>query len=287
MNRLPDSIIGTNVPCSGLSLTIDNHRWVTAPRVVDNKGQDVRILQGFRGTMGAWDWEAAASWARAEKEDITYGRISNTLLEIGLADSDTGSDQPVQRSRQHQCRACDDYRIARNETELSTVDFRLSNNELFEMPAGPVGIVGGVEFREESFIDDRDPRLDGQIEYVDNDGNGYPLVSDVVNSSPSLDSDGSRDVMSAFAELQVPLLSNLDMQAAVRYEDFSDIGDTTVGKFAFGWRPIEPILIRGSWSEAFRVPNLVTVNESGVARSNTTNDYVYLYVDPTADFAGA
>jgi outer membrane receptor protein involved in Fe transport len=49
---------------------------------------------------------------------------------------------------------------------------------------------------------------------------------------------------------------------------------------AFGWRPIEPILFRGSWSEAFRVPNLITVNESGVARSNTTNDYVYLYVDP-------
>jgi outer membrane receptor protein involved in Fe transport len=101
-----------------------------------------------------------------------------------------------------------------------------------------------------------------------------------MNSSPSLDSEGDRDVISAFAELQLPLTSKLDMQAAMRYEDFSDVGDTTVGKVAFGWRVIEPILFRGSWSEAFRVPNLVTVNESEVARSNTTTDYVMRYVDP-------
>jgi outer membrane receptor protein involved in Fe transport len=148
------------------------------------------------------------------------------------------------------------------------------------MPAGPVGLVGGVEYREESFLDDRDPRLDGTIRYVDNDGQEFPLVSDVMNSSPSLDSSGSRDVVSAYAELQLPLTRTLDMQAAMRYEDFSDVGDTTVGKLAFGWRVIDPILIRGSWSEAFRVPNLVTVNESGVARSNLTNDYVMRYVDP-------
>jgi outer membrane receptor protein involved in Fe transport len=281
VNRLPDSIIGTNVPCSGLSLTIDNHRWVTAPRVVDNNGEDFRILQGFRGTIGDWDWETAASWARATKEDITYGRISNTLLEAGLADSTPAAINLFSGRDNTNVERATITVFRDNETELTTLDFRVSNNELFEMPAGPVGIVGGVEYREESFLDDRDPRLDGTFNYVDNDGQECPLVSDVVNSSPSLDSDGSRDVLSAFAELQIPLFSNLDLQAAMRYEDFSDVGDTTVGKVAFGWRVIEPILIRGSWSEAFRVPNLVTVNESGVARSNTTNDYVYLYVDPT------
>ena len=279
VNRLPDSVIGTGVPCEGLDLLIDNHR-VLVPRTVDNKGDDVRILQGFRGQMGEWDWEGAVSWSRATKEDITYGRVSNTRFEAGLARNDPGAinlfggrdnlniDQALITVRRD------------NETELTTADFRVSRNDLFEMPAGPVGIVGGVEYREESFVDDRDPRLDGQIGYTDRDGQEFPLVSDVMNSSPSLDSKGSRDVMSAYTELQLPLTSNLDLQAAIRYEDFSDVGDTTVGKLAFGWRPIEPILIRGSWSEAFRVPNLVTVNEAGVARSNTTNDYVYLYVDP-------
>ena len=93
-------------------------------------------------------------------------------------------------------------------------------------------------------------------------------------------------MFSAFTEFQVPLHETLDLQLALRYEDFSDVGDTTVGKVAFGWRPLEPLLIRGSWSEAYRVPNLVTVNESGVARSNPTDDRVCEYVegfDPTGD----
>jgi iron complex outermembrane receptor protein len=280
-NRLPDSIIGTGVPCEGLDLVIDNHRWVDPPRVVDNDGDDIRILQGFRGALGEnWDWEAAASWSRATKEDITHNRVSNTLLEQGLAlTTPDAINYFGGREFSNISQALVDVRRD-NETELTTLDFRVSSNELFEMPAGPVGFVGGVEYREESFLDDRDPRLDGQIAYTDNDGQTFPLVSDVMNSSPTLDSSGSRDVFSAFAELQVPLTSKLDIQAALRYEDFSDVGDTTVGKLAFGWRIVDQILLRGSWSEAFRVPNLVTVNESGVARSNTTNDYVYLYVDP-------
>jgi len=36
-------------------------------------------------------------------------------------------------------------------------------------------------------------------------------------------------------------------------------------------------LFRGSWSEAFRAPNLITINEAFVARSNTLNDWVCFY----------
>ena len=142
-------------------------------------------------------------------------------------------------------------------------------------------MVAGVEFRNESFVDDRDPRLDGTIVFTDNAGSTFPDISDVMNSSPSADSKGDRDVTSLFAELQVPVFSSLDVQLALRYEDFSDIGDTTVGKAAFGWRVVDQVLIRGSWSEAFRVPNLVTVNEGDFTRSNTNDDFVCLFVDPT------
>ena len=135
-------------------------------------------------------------------------------------------------------------------------------------------------FREESFVDSRDPRLNGTINFVDNSGNTYPFVSDVVNSSPTADSSGSRDVTSLFTELQIPVFDSLDVQLALRYEDYSDVGDATVGRFALGWRPIEQLLFRASISESVRVPNLVTVNETGVARSNTRNDYVCFFADP-------
>ena len=285
--RLPDSIIGPDIPVEGVPLRIDNYRWTDAPRIVDNDGETYRFLTGLRGEFGSnWDWETALVWSRAEKEDVTKNRISNTLMQEALNDpTPAGYNVFAGAMGTNIERALIDvYR--ENETELTLVDFKLSSGELFDLWAGPVGFLAGVEYREESFVDDRDPRLDGTIQYVDNAGNGFPIVSDVMNSSPTLDSEGSRDVFSAFTEFQVPLHARLDMQLALRYEDFSDIGDTTVGKIAMGWRPWDPFLVRGSWSEAYRVPNLVTVNESGVARSNTVDDRVCEYVssfDPTGD----
>jgi outer membrane receptor protein involved in Fe transport len=276
--RLDDPVAMADVPDGGYELLIDNYRWVI-PRIVDNDSDVVRVLQGFRGELGSWDWEAAATWSRATRDDITHNRISNTAIQAALNDPTPAAYNPFTGRDNNNVEQAliDVYR--KNETDLTMVDFKLSRNELFEMPAGPVGMVAGVEYREESFVDDRDPRLDGTITFVDNDGATFPDVSDVMNSSPTLDSKGDRNVVSAFAELQVPLLDSLDAQFAVRYEDFSDIGDTTVGKVALGWRPIEQVLFRGSWSEAYRVPNLVTVNEAGVARSNTVTDYVCSYVN--------
>lgn len=278
--RLPDSIIGTDVPVEGLELEVDNYRWTEAPRIVDNDGETYRILTGLRGDIGDWGWEGAITWNKAEKTDITHNRISNTLMQQLLNDPtpagynifSAGIDTNIEA-------ALIDVRRD-NETELKMLDFKMSNGELFDVWGGPAGFLAGIEWREVSFVDDRDPRLDGTITYTDNSGNTYPFVADVMNSSPTGDSSGSRDVFSAFTELQLPLHDTVNVQLALRFEDFSDIGNTTVGKIAAGWRPIDSLLLRGSWSEAYRVPNLVTVNESGVARSNTRDDFVCFYVDP-------
>jgi outer membrane receptor protein involved in Fe transport len=281
-NRLPAELI-PNVPCSGLALEMDNYRFTEAPRSVDNTGETWRIVQGLRGSWADWDWESAVLWSRAQVDDVTHGRVANSLMQEALLDPTPaaynpfsgGIDSNIERA------LVDVYRYS--ETELTMFDVKASNNELFSLPAGPVGMVAGYEHRKESFIDDRDPRLDGTITFTDWEGDTYPFISDVVNSSPTPDNRGSRNVDSLFAEFSIPVFSNFDVQAALRYEDFSDVGDTTVGKLAFGWRPWEPLLIRGSWSQGFRVPNLVTINEEIVSRLNTgLNDYVCAYAEDTA-----
>ena len=168
------------------------------------------------------------------------------------------------------------------------MDVKLSTVDFYDLPAGPVSALVGAEYRQESFDDDRDPRLDGTIVFTDYQGDTYPYVSDVVNSSPTGDSDGDRGVFSVFGELQIPLMNRLDSQVALRYENFSDVGDAIVGKVAVGWAPIDHLQVRGSWSQGFRVPNLVTVNESVVARQNTRTDWTCVYAsvlggDPEQD----
>lgn len=286
-NRLPDTFI-PDVPPEGLTLEIDNYRFTEVPRIIDNEGDVFRIVQGFRWTKDKWDMEAAALWSRATKDDITRNRVSNTLMAEALFDSSPNAYNPfADRFNSNIERALVDvYR--KSETELLLADFKISTAELFEMPAGPAGFLGGIELREESFIDDRDPRLDGTIVFTDYQGDTYPFVSDVVNSSPTPDSSGDRVVTSLFSELLLPVTESLDVQLAVRYEDFDDVGSTTVGKIAAGWRVFDPLLIRGSISTGFRAPNLVTVNEDIVARQNTRTDWACLYAaenggDPDQD----
>jgi outer membrane receptor protein involved in Fe transport len=96
-----------------------------------------------------------------------------------------------------------------------------------------------------------------------------------MNSSPTPDNSGKRDVFSAFVEFGIPLISNemgvpfiknFDLQLAARYEDFSDIGSKSVPKISFGWQVDDSFYFRGSWSKGFRAPNLVQVNETIVSR---------------------
>ena len=286
-NRLPDSVI-PRVPCEGLELEIDNYRFAEVPRIVENDGSVIRVLQGLRGQSGRWDWEGAVLWSRAEREDITRNRVSNLLMAEALFDPTPAAYNPFSGGINSNIERAlvDVYR--NNEMTLLLSDVQVSTGELFRLPWGPAGGVAGLEFRRETFEDDRDPRLDGTIVFTDYQGDTYPYVSDVVNSSPTPDGSGDRNVTSLFTELQLPLMNNIDVQLAARYEDFSDVGSTVVGKIAAGWLIAPAVMLRGSWSEAFRAPNLVTINEEIVARSNTRNDYACIFAatyggDPEQD----
>ena len=267
--------------CNGNRLEVDNFRHLEAPRVSITKNDVFRVLQGFRGTAGNWDWETALVWSEAERDNRTKDRISNTAIQELLNSSSPDTYNIFNGAAGDRSglepALIEVYRI--DKSDLKMVDFKITRNDLFELPAGPVGFLAGVEYREESFTDDRDPRLDGTIAFVSYEGATFPEVSDVANSSPTADNSGERDVTSLFTEFAVPVFKTLDLQLALRYEDFSDVGNTTVGKIAFGWRPIEQLLFRGSWSEAFRAPNLITVNEALVVRQNTRDDAVCEYVE--------
>jgi iron complex outermembrane receptor protein len=75
----------------------------------------------------------------------------------------------------------------------------------------------------------------------------------------------SRNQESAFAELFVPVFGDsnaisgvhrLDLSAAVRYDDYSDVGDTTNPKFGLNYAPIEGLVFKGSYGTSFRAPGL-------------------------------
>ena len=59
-----------------------------------------------------------------------------------------------------------------------------------------------------------------------------------------------------YAEVFAPLLRNVEVTAAVRYDNYSDVGATTNPKVGVKWTVVPSLLLRGTWQTAFRAPGL-------------------------------
>ncbi|MBB4212474.1 TonB-dependent receptor-like protein [Rhodothalassium salexigens DSM 2132] len=125
---------------------------------------------------------------------------------------------------------------------LTVID-AVTAGELFDLPAGPVGLAVGFQYREDSLRHDLDENTNGA---------NFLFVT-----APIDDFFGERDVYSFFGELQVPILDNLELSAALRYEDYGGfIGDTVDPKIALLYQPVPDLSLRGSWGTAFRAPSV-------------------------------
>lgn len=286
----------SNVPAGGTSLVLIDIRPVdVGPRKTTVSGDTYRVLGGLRGEIGKWDFDSAGLYSMARVNDITRNRVSLTALQeaINRTTSDAYNpfnggclDNPMFGDCTPSAAATlDDIRIdvfRKGETKLFLVDFKLSRDDVITLPAGNLGMAIGAEFRNESFVDDRDPRLDGTITFT-NAVTGDTYGGDVLSNSPTPDTSGSRDVYSAWIEtfipivsenMDIPLIQSFDLQLAGRFESFSDAGETVVPRVAASWAINDSLLLRGAWSQGFRAPNLVQVNDVGVQRSNDFDDVV-------------
>ena len=85
--------------------------------------------------------------------------------------------------------------------------------------------------------------------------------------------DDSRSVNAAFLELSLPFAENVETQVALRWEDYGgNIGGDLSPKVALSWRPIDDILLRGSYSQSFRAPNIGVVNQAFEAFGTSVQD---------------
>jgi outer membrane receptor protein involved in Fe transport len=71
---------------------------------------------------------------------------------------------------------------------------------------------------------------------------------------------GSRDQMSLFGELRIPVLDTLELQTSLRFEHYDDFGNDINPRIALSYRPIDRLLLRGSWGQGFRAPALSELN---------------------------
>src|SRR3546814_19340775 len=94
--------------------------------------------------------------------------------------------------------------VRHEKATLAQWDLRASQADLLTLPAGDVGMAIGAELRRDSYLDDRDERVDGTMTWTDS-VTGFEPPSDLFGVSPTPDTKGSRPVFAAYAELAVTL----------------------------------------------------------------------------------
>lgn len=117
--------------------------------------------------------------------------------------------------------------------------------DLFELPAGTVGLAVGYEHREEYGADFPDALI----------------ALGITSGSSRLPTEGQYEVDEYYLETTLPLLADmpgahsLDVDLAVRYSDYDTFGSTTNHKIGIKWAPMEDLMLRGTTSTAFRAPS--------------------------------
>lgn len=132
------------------------------------------------------------------------------------------------------------------EDQLTTIDLVL-NGEIspggFELPGGPIGAAIGYQFRDDKFT---------------NTPSHVELAGDtwIGGTDQEVITTGAREVDAYFAEFAFPLLSNLEITAAVRREEFSSGQESTDPKYGFTYAATDWLSVRGTAGDAFIAPSL-------------------------------
>ncbi|MEZ9820386.1 TonB-dependent receptor plug domain-containing protein [Shewanella sp. 10N.286.45.A1] len=221
-------------------------------RVVESGTRDftqvvdtVRIVVGLEGEFdNGWTWDASYNKGKNDSVD-TLANLHN-LGSINDAVLAKEFDPFLQSSWEGASIAPFIYtEINSGGSELDIAAATLSG-EVFELPAGIVGFAAGYEFRKES------------AHYTPDSLTSQGLANDPRVEATS----GSFDVNEAYAELAIPLLSDLplaqqvDLSAAIRYFDYSTFGSDNTWKFGLTWRMSDDLMLRGGMSTAFRAPTV-------------------------------
>jgi len=215
-------------------------------RMVDIGNREKRVTSdyyrsvfGLQGELDDWSWELAYNYIKSSSTERGVNGFPNSRRTQEAIDS--GLWNPFEPSTNTQ-EALDYIETTTSRIGKSTsksIDGKISG-ALMEMDSGELGLAVGFEYREDAISDNPDDQF----------------LRGEVFGTEATQANGSRDNTAIFGELAIPVLDTLEVQVAVRYEDYSDFGTTTDPKVAFIWQPTDSLSLRGSYGTAFRAPSL-------------------------------
>ena len=229
---------------AGKPLLLNYRDVVNGARSTRDESEASRLLVGMRGSWFGWDLDSGALYSESKVKEILlagYAQYSKALpiFNSGLINpfGETSDQSVLAAARAAEFRGTS----YTSKTSMASLDVKASR-ELFAMANGAVALAVGAELRREKFAYDPSAAIQtGDIAGLG--GNAFPVV-------------GQRNVSSAYAEVSVPLARKLDLDGAVRYDNYQGVGSTVNPKASLRWQPNNVVLLRSSVGTGFRAPSL-------------------------------
>ena len=263
-------------------------RTIEMPRITDNENKTLHLDATLEGEFSvrdlAWNWDVGYNYNKVSGTQSDTGNINLLNLKKALGPSFLNANGVVQCGTPTSpipfadctpfdilggpsastAQALAYVNTMGTKTYGSTINSATANvaGELFQLPAGALGLAVGLEHREVRGSDV--PDQFSQSGYSTN-LSGLPTF-------------GRYTVREAYAELNIPVLKAqpfaelLSFNLATRHSDYSNFGSTNNSKASFMYKPVKDLLFRGTWAEGFRAPTLDDISGGGSQSFDTFLD---------------
>jgi iron complex outermembrane receptor protein len=270
-------------PAAGYLGLLGRRMIEIGPRRYDENEDTFYFNGGFSGFFNAgaseWDWNAYYAFSKDTEIDTNQGHfdtshLANALdpakcaatlscvplnLFGGQGVNGTGSITPAML-------AYSSY-VGQNEFQNNQRIYSadISNSDLAELPGGPLGFAAGYQYIEHDGFFQPNPVAE----------NGYDTFNP---GRPVPPTTGRITEKSEFVEFDIPLVADvpafkiLDLDVARRHTSYSSYGGNDTNKAGLKWKPVDDVLVRGTWSQGFRAPNINELFEGATNLSAQATD---------------
>ena len=236
----------------------------------------VRALAGLKGTLRGWEYDTSLLFSRSNVEnerfgylqrDVTFAMLDPSAANIAaaLATSPAYAALPIGTV----------WRIAENaglnspgvyvaisptisndaHTKIIQGDVK-ATHEFGQLEGGAIGVAVGAEWRrEETELEPTTGTERGNVI-----GLGYSAYS------------GARNVFGLYAEVLAPVLKNLEITGAMRWDHYTDVDNAYTPKVGVKWQPSRELALRGTFAKGFRAPSAAENGVGGLAAFSTASD---------------
>ena len=233
-----------------------------------------RVVTGLDGQFGSgWKWDVYYQYGRTEFHQDTYNNPINSRMRKAVdavrdgagnivcrvnADADLTNDDPACApinlfSEGQYSQSARNYVLGSGYQRTVNTQHVVAANisgDLFSITSRPVAVSIGGEWRRNEITGETDPISDTLDFWV--------LNGQAVS--------GRQSVKEGYGELVVPLLadlpmvSNLELNGAFRYTDYSDSGSVETWKVGAIYEPVPGLRLRVTQSRDIRAPNLTELH---------------------------